>query len=104
MQFMSVKNIEDLNCEVMSAYFFGIIILGENLKILMPSGFDPYFCDALRIIDIIDLLSGIQKPHIVVLAHEADAAGLVDLSRLTMLERTCKKCFIRIAKRHRINS
>ena len=28
MQFMSVKNIEDLNCEVMSAYFFGIIILG----------------------------------------------------------------------------
>ena len=34
MQFMFVKNIENLNCEVMSAYFFGIIILGENLEIL----------------------------------------------------------------------
>ena len=34
MQLMSVKNIEDLNCKVMSACFFGIIALGEYLKIL----------------------------------------------------------------------
>ena len=73
-----------------------------SIKRFMPLCLNPHLSNVLRIIDHIDLLSCIQKPHVILLAHEADAAGLVDLAGLTVQERTCEDCFIRIAQRHGI--